>query len=86
MENKNCILCMNLHDGHLFDNGTQKGNICDTCHVIDQEQECNVCHHVLPIEDFVTSIFYDEIDLPEEMCSECAQEYAYEFNAKYRGY
>ena len=79
MENKNCILCTNLHDGHLFDNGTQKGNICNKCYCIDFAKECNICHHVLPIDEFVIE-YMGRFELPEEMCSECAQEYYYESN------
>ena len=71
---------------HRIETETQKGNVCNACYdTRSQEKECNVCHHILPVEDFVTE-WGGGYDLPEEMCSECAQEYAYELNSKYEGW
>lgn len=38
MENKQelCIFCDNQHNNHWFDDGIQKGYICDLCQLIVQ--------------------------------------------------
>ena len=62
MENKNCILCTNMHDGHLFDNGTQKGNICNTCHKVEKECfTCIYCDNVLEKSQLIENTLSSEM-------------------------
>lgn len=77
MENKHCMFCTQFHNNNWIETETQQGYTCDICYKTWQdtyEKSCNICKHTLPIEEFVNE-WGGGFELPEEMCSECAQEY-----------
>lgn len=85
MENIKCIFCTQMHENNWVETETQKGNTCDICYKMwqdENEKECNVCNYILPIEDFLTE-WENGYDLPEEMCLDCAQNYQSEIHSKY---
>lgn len=55
MENKNCILCVNMHDNNwvVIPEENRKGNACDDCYEIwvSEYDLCISCNSILCFEN-----------------------------------